>query len=155
MEGVFITQTHVNILGKNLFWFTCTEVGTRFFLVALSIFALLDHVVNTIAMLLNMTNEGLNVRWGLSKESRILYILWERTAHPVVLNWDAFLCSVCCACILHYLSVCIIVDRTGGERRLNFRRRGVLSVLRGYIFFWAVGASWIRIRIHTCKYRIK
>ena len=45
----------------------------------------------------------------------IQYIHWERTApHPVVLNWDSFLCSVCC--ILHYLSVCITADRAGGER---------------------------------------
>ena len=61
-------------------------------------------------------------RWSPGTYSIILvlvhqriYIHWERTApHPVVLNWDSFLCSVCC--ILRYMSVCITADRSGGER---------------------------------------
>ena len=73
-------------------------------------------------------------RWSPGTYSIILvlvhqriYIHWERTApHPVVLNWDSFLCSVCC--MLRYMSVCLTADIAGGGG-------GVLSVLRGYIHY--------------------
>ena len=51
------------------------------------------------------------VLWPVSvSQNQRTYVHWERTAPPVVLNWDAFLCSVCCITAL-YLSVCITADR--------------------------------------------
>ena len=74
----------------------------------------------------------------LTKEY-IIYILTERTAPARRLKLRR-LSLPCLVCILHMhnLSVCIAAARAGGERRLNFRRRGVLSDVRSQriYFLW-------------------
>ena len=86
----------------------------------------------------------LNARQGGGKMSSLLqctnqriYILTERTAPARRLKLRR-LSLPCLVCILHYLSVCIAAARAGGERRLNFRRRGVLSDVRSQriYFLW-------------------
>ena len=53
-----------------------------------------------------------------------IYILTEQTAPPPLLNWDAFLCFVCCILLRYSLSVCITADRAGGERHLLLKTTG-------------------------------
>ena len=84
--------------------------------------------------------------WSILCQRIYNYIYLQNGKHPpptVVLNWDAFLSSVCC--ILHYLSVCITAARAGGERRVNlWRQGGAVRSVRIYILWLhhAARISW-------------
>ena len=94
-------------------------------------------------------------KWLALRLHQRIYILWERIAPspPGVLNWDAFLCSVCC--ILYYLSVCVTPDRAGWERLGEATQLktpgggGLKPVLRGYTVQFYL-CLFVLLTLNTC-----